>query len=127
MPNAEKSPYKITSDNLEKNDENGKLIEFPLLVTKFLGKTIPAAGGFYLRFLPLKIIKNSIKNNEKKEITSSFYIHSWELTPEYIPKMQLPLKNKFITFHKIDKTFSKMEELFKEFDFTSFNSYLKNN
>ena len=56
-----------------------------------------------------------------------FYIHSWELTPEYIPKMQLPLKNKFITFHKIDKTFSKMEELFKEFDFTSFNSYLKNN
>ena len=127
MPNAEKSPYKITSDNLEKNDENGKLIEFPLLVTKFLGKTIPTAGGFYLRFLPLKIIKNSIKNNEKKEITSSFYIHSWELTPEYIPKMQLPLKNKFITFHKIDKTFSKMEELFKEFDFTSFNSYLKNN
>ena len=124
MPNAEKSPYKITSENLEKNNENGKLIEFPLLVTKILGKTIPTAGGFYLRSLPLKIIKNSIKNNEKKEMVSSFYIHSWELTPEYIPKIKLPLKNKFITFHKIEKTFSKMEQLFKEFKFTSFDSHL---
>ena len=127
IPEAEKSPYKITSKNLEKNNQDGKLIEFPLLVTKFLGKTIPAAGGFYLRTLPLKIIKNAIKSYQKENRISSFYIHSWELTPEHIPKMKLPLKNKFITFHKIEKTFSKMEQLFKEFEFTSFNSYFKNN
>ncbi|BDQ31829.1 polysaccharide deacetylase [Nitrosopumilus zosterae] len=125
IPKAEKSPYKITSENLDKNDEKGSLIEFPLLVTKFLGKTIPAAGGFYLRSLPLKIIKNAIKSYERNEIPSSFYIHSWELTPEFIPKIKLPIKNRFITFHKIEKTFSKMENLFNEFDFTSFNSYFK--
>ena len=124
IPEAEKSPYKITSKCLEKNNENGKLIEFPLLVTKFLGKTIPAAGGFYLRTLPLKIIKNAIKSYENKDRVSSFYIHSWELTPEYIPKIKLPTKNNFITFHKIEKTFSKMESLFNQFEFTSFNSYL---
>ena len=126
MPSAEKSPYKITSEQLEKNSENGKLIEFPLLVTKILGKTIPAAGGFYLRALPLKIIKNAIKSYESKNRVSSFYIHSWELTPEYIPKIKLPIKNTFITFYKIEKTFSKMESLFDQFEFTSFNSYLKN-
>ena len=126
IPEAEKSPYKITSEQLEKNSENGKLIEFPLLVTKFLGKTIPAAGGFYLRTLPLKIIKNAIKSYESKNRVSSFYIHSWELTPEYIPKIKLPIKNTFITFYKIEKTFSKMESLFDQFEFTSFNSYLKN-
>jgi polysaccharide deacetylase family protein (PEP-CTERM system associated) len=124
MPNAEKSPYKITSEHLEKNNEDGKLIEFPLLVTKFLGKIIPAAGGFYLRTLPLKIIKNAIKSYEEEDRVSSFYIHSWELTPEYIPKIKLPIKNNFITFHKIEKTFSKMESLFNQFEFTSFNSYL---
>jgi polysaccharide deacetylase family protein (PEP-CTERM system associated) len=124
MPDAEKSPYKITSEHLEKNNEDGKLIEFPLLVTKFLGKTIPAAGGFYLRALPLKIIKDAIKSYEDKNRVSSFYIHSWELTPEYIPKIKLPIKNNFITFYKIEKTFSKMESLFNEFKFTSFNSYL---
>ena len=125
MPSAEKNPYRITDSCLEKNDPNGVLMEFPLLVTKFLGKTIPAAGGFYLRTLPMRIIKNAIKSYEKKNIPASFYIHSWELTPEYIPKIQLPKKDHFITYHKIEKTFSKMNELLKEFKFQSFNSYLQ--
>jgi hypothetical protein len=126
IPAAQKSPYKISSNNLEKNDPDGYLIEFPLMVTKFLGKTIPAAGGFYLRSLPLKIIKNAIKSYQYQEIPTSMYIHSWELTPEYFPQIKLPRKNKFITFHKIEKTFSKMNKLLEEFQFTSFNRYYKN-
>ncbi len=127
MPTAEKSPYRITNSSLDKDDPNGTLIEFPLMVTKFLGKTIPTAGGFYLRFLPLKIIKNSIKSYQKRNIPSTFYIHSWELTPEYFPKIKLPAKNQFITFHKIEKTFSKMNKLLEEFEFTSFDTYFKKN
>jgi hypothetical protein len=127
MPTAQKSPYKITSTNLDKNDPNGTLIEFPLMVTKILGKTIPAAGGFYLRTLPLRIIKNTIKSYQQQQIPTSLYIHSWELTPEYFPKIKLPAKNKFITFHKIEKTFSKMNKLLEEFEFTSFNTYYKKN
>jgi len=126
IPGAERSPFKITSDNLEKNNDEGVLTEFPLLVTKVLGKTIPAAGGFYLRSLPLKIIKNAMQSYEKIGIPSSFYIHSWELTPEYIPKIKLPFKNRFITFYRIEKTFSKMEKLFKKFEFSTFDSYFKN-
>ena len=121
IPNAQKSPYKITSSNLKKNNDDGSLIEFPLMVTKFLGKTIPAAGGFYLRTLPLKIIKDAIKKYEKKNFPATFYIHSWELTPEYIPQIKLPLKNQFVTFHKIEKSFSKMEQLLEEFEFSTFN------
>lgn len=124
MPSAEKSPYKITASSLDKNDSHGTLIEFPLLVTKILGKTIPAAGGFYLRALPLKMIKNAIKSYEQKEIPASLYIHSWELTPEYIPDIKLPGKNHFVTFHNIKKTFSKMNELLAKFEFTTFESYL---
>lgn len=124
IPSAEKSPYKITSASLDKNDDRGALTEFPLLVTKFLGKTVPAAGGFYLRTLPFKIIKNAIKSYEQKEIPASLYIHSWELTPEYIPDIKLPKKNHFITFHNIKKTFSIMNDLLKEFEFRTFESYL---
>ncbi len=125
IPEAQKSPYKISERSLGKNDEKSSLIEFPLLVTKILGKTIPAAGGFYLRSLPLKIIKNAIRSYEKEEMPASFYIHSWELTPEHIPKIKLPIKNQFITFYKIEKAFSKMEQLLKEFEFTTFSSHLK--
>jgi polysaccharide deacetylase family protein (PEP-CTERM system associated) len=124
MPTAPKSPYKITSKNLDENDPNGTLIEFPLMVTKFLGKTIPTAGGFYLRALPLKIIKNAIKSYEKKEIPTSMYVHSWELTPEYIPKIKLPIKNKLITFYKIKSSYNKMNNILREFKFNTFKSYV---
>ena len=127
LPDAEIKPYRISSDSIEKNDPNGKLIEFPLLVTKFLGKKLPAAGGFYLRTLPSRVIENAIKSYEKKEIPSIFYIHSWELTPEFMPKIQLSKKDHFITFHNINKAYSKMENLLKKFEFTSFSNYIQEN
>lgn len=124
IPSAEKSPYRITSSSLDKNDVNGTLLEFPLLITKFLGKTIPAAGGFYLRSLPFKIIKNAIQSYEQKGFPASLYVHSWELTPEYIPKIKLPKKNFFITFHNIEKTFSRINNLLNNFHSNSFESYV---
>ena len=126
IPNADTKPYKITSDCLEKNSVNGKIIEFPLLITKFLGKKIPAGGGFYLRTLPTQIIENAIRNYEKKQIPATFYIHSWELTPELMPKIELSKKDSFITYHNIEKAFDRMEKLLEKFDFTSFEKYLQN-
>ncbi len=126
-PNAEHSPYRISSNSIEKNDSSGKLIEFPLLTTRFLGKKIPAAGGFYLRSLPTKVIKNAIKNYEKECMPATFYIHSWELTPEFMPRLDLPLKDKFVTYHNLDKAYSRMSDLLKDFDFTSFGRYIKEN
>jgi len=125
IPNAEEKPYKISSKSLEKNNENGKIHEFPILTTRFLGKKIPAGGGFYLRTLPMKIIKNAIKNNEKNQIPSTFYIHSWELTPEFMPRLEIPTKDKFITYHNLERALPKMTELLQEFNFTSFREFSK--
>ena len=125
IPNAEKKPYKISSKFLEGNSNDGKIIEFPLLVTKFLGKKIPAGGGFYLRTLPLRIIENAIKSYEKESLPGVFYIHSWELTPEFMPKIKLSKKDSYITYHNIDKSYNKMEKLLENFEFTSFLKYLK--
>ena len=124
LPNAQSKPYRISSNSLEKDTVDGKLIEFPLLVTKFLGKKIPAAGGFYLRSLPMRVIKNAIKNYEKQRIPASFYIHSWELTPEYMPRIEMPYKENFVTYHNINKAHKRMSELLKEFEFTSFSDYI---
>ena len=127
MPNAETKPYKISKNNLENNSKDAKMIEFPLLTTKILGKKIPAAGGFYLRALPLKFIYNAIKYNSSMNVPSSFYIHSWELTPEFMPKLQLPWKDKFITYYNIKNALPKMTKLLEKFEFTSFERYLKSN
>ena len=127
MPNAETKPYKITSKNLEKNSHDGKLIEFPLLTKKILKYTIPMAGGFFIRLLPLRWIEKAIINNENKNIPSTFYIHSWELTPEYMKKVSLSKIDNFITYHNLEKTSAKLEKLLKKFKFTSFDRYISKN
>ena len=127
IPDAETNPYKITSRNLKNNTSDGKILEFPLLITRFLGKKIPAGGGFYLRTLPTRVIENAIKSYEKNQVPGVFYIHSWELTPEFMPKIKLPKKDHFITFHNIDKAYSKMENLLEKFKFTSFSKFIQEN
>ena len=127
IPDAETKPYKISSQNLKNNSDNGKILEFPLLVTRFLGKKIPAAGGFYLRTLPTRVIENAIKSYEKNQVPGVFYIHSWELTPEFMPKIKLPKKDHFITFHNINKAYPRMEKLLEKFKFTSFSKFIQEN
>jgi len=124
LPDAESKPYKISSNNLTKNDPRSKIMEYPLLVTRFFGKKIPVAGGFYLRTLPIKMITDAINAKEKEGIPASMYIHSWELTPEFMPRISMSLKDSFITYHNIEKALSRMTEILKKFQFTSFDRYI---
>jgi polysaccharide deacetylase family protein (PEP-CTERM system associated) len=124
VPDAQTRPYRITSREIRKNDPNGKILEFPLLTTKLFGRTIPACGGFYLRFLPLKIIEKAVSKNNEMNIPSSFYIHSWELTPEFMPRIPLSFVESFITYYNLEKTMIRLDKLIKKFKFTSFEKFL---
>ncbi len=124
IANAETKPYMISSEKLDSNDPNGKILEFPLLITTVFGKNIPAGGGFYLRILPLRIIENAINNNNKYDKPASFYIHSWELTPEFMPKVPLPFIDNFITYYNIRGALKKMDKIIKKFEFTSFERFM---
>jgi len=126
LPNALTEPYRISSSSIENDDPDSDMLEFPLLVTKFLGKKIPAGGGFYLRTLPMRIIKNAIRKYEDLNIPATFYIHSWELTPEFFPKISMNKKDEFVTYHNIEKAYPKMDEILENFQFTSFSKYLQN-
>ena len=124
LPGAETKPYKITSRMLERNDPNGKIMEFPLLTTKIFGKTIPVCGGFYLRVLPLKMIERAINYANTNNIPASFYIHSWELTPEFMPKVKLTFVDNFITYYNLGNALSRMDKIIKKFRFTSFSRFM---
>lgn len=124
ISNVQLSPYRIKDNIIDRDDKDGAILEFPLLTTKILGKRIPAAGGFYVRTLPIKWIFNAISTYEKMCIPATMYIHSWELTPEFMPDIPLPLKEKFITYHNIKKAFSRMDAIINKFKFTSFERYI---
>ena len=97
------------------------------MTTNFLSKQIPAGGGFYLRALPLGIIRSAINQINKISQPATFYIHSWELAPELMPKISLPFVDNFITFYNIKKALDKMTKLIQEFQFTSFERYISYN
>ncbi len=120
----ELGPYKIKSRNIGRNHEDGKILEFPLLTSDFFIRRIPIAGGFYLRALPIRLLFDAIKKYEKNEIPATMYIHSWELVPELMPKIDLPFKEKFITYHNIKKAFPRIDSILKKFKFTSFTRYI---
>ena len=61
----------------------------------------------------------------KENIPGVFYIHSWELTPEYMPKIKLSVKNNFITYHNLDKVMERMDYLLSNFKFTSFERFIQ--
>ena len=44
-----------------------------------------------------------------------------------MPKIELPKKAHFVTFHYISKAYNKMENLLKKFEFTSLNSFILGN
>ena len=124
VPDAQTRPYRVTSKEIRKNDPKGKILEFPLLTTNLLGRTMPACGGFYIRFLPLGTIEKAIRKNDEMSIPSSFYIHSWELTPEFMPRIPLSFVDSFITYHNLGKTMIRLAKLIKKFKFTSFERFL---
>ena len=41
-----------------------------------------------------------------------------------MPKIKIPFKNNFITYHNLDKVPNRMSELLKLFEFTSFEKYM---
>jgi len=69
------------------------LIEIPPSTFKFAGLVLPAAGGGYLRLLPLAVTRWAINRlNRRDHAPAVVYIHPWELDPD-----QPRLKTKWTT------------------------------
>ena len=43
-----------------------------------------------------------------------------------MPKVKLPTKENFITYHNLGKSYKLMKKLLTEFNFTTFSDYIKN-
>ena len=57
--------------------ESGKINEFPIVMTNFLGKDVAFSGGGYFRFFPLWFVKHKIEKNQY----NICYFHIADLIP----------------------------------------------
>jgi polysaccharide deacetylase family protein (PEP-CTERM system associated) len=62
--------------------QGGSLLEVPALTLHVAGRRVPAAGGGYLRHLPLRLMADGIRQTELRGAPAMLYIHPWEVDPD---------------------------------------------
>jgi len=59
--------------------EGFSLLELPMAVAPVLGLRLPVAGGAYMRFLPLGLLRGLLRRVTSAGRTPVLYLHPWEL------------------------------------------------
>lgn len=121
--NAPVLPYKISKQNIVLSDVNGKIWEIPPSVFSVIGMKIPISGGFYLRTLPLSIIKRGINILNKSHNPFILYVHPWEINPVF-PKLSVPLISYFISYNGLNTTYTKLKNIIKQYKFSTMESII---
>lgn len=110
-PGAPTMPYLIRRPG-------GDLLELPLATTSFMGMRLPAAGGAYLRQLPLGLVRRALREHERLRRPAMFYVHPWEIDPEQ-PRIDVGWLTGVRHYRGLDRTLGRIEQLLREFRFTS--------
>ena len=113
---APTTPYRLSLNDLRREDPDSPLLEFPMSVLEWMGLRIPVGGGFYFRVIPFALLRLSLKRIGQCH-SFLLYFHPWE---GYVgtPHLKLPLTDRFITYYGIGRTWKKLESLFRNFQFT---------
>jgi len=120
-------PYIPSLNDISREDDNNYgVLEFPLAVLNFMGLKIPIAGGFWLRFWGIDLIRKGVRKMNEKGLPAVIFVHNWELDPN-TPRLSLPFVKNFVTYYNLATVKKKVVLLLKEFTFTSFADYLREN
>jgi len=115
MPKAPLHIYRPSMDDITQENPGGEIIEFPMTVLR-LGWNIPVAGGFYLRALPLRFLKWTIKKVNQTR-PAIIYVHPWETYPKTPRLRKVSLFSKLVTYYGVGSALGKLEGLLQEFRF----------
>lgn len=92
------------------------LREYPLLTRPAFGRRWPAAGGGYLRLLPLGLIDGALRGNARRGQPGVVYLHPWELDVGQ-PRHRLGGLRTWRHYHGLEKTEAKLRRLIERHAF----------
>lgn len=99
--------------------ENG-LIEIPIPTVRKKGNNVGIGGGGYFRLYPYWLSKRRISEFMKTETAPySFYFHPWEIDAQQPKFDAAPWKSKVRHYINLSKMEGKVEQLLKDFNWTT--------
>jgi polysaccharide deacetylase family protein (PEP-CTERM system associated) len=115
VPGAQRFPY---THQLKGGQS---LLEFPPTTVRLLGQNLPAAGGGYLRILPLAYTRWVFREFEQKcREKVVVYFHPWELDPEQ-PRIRDKWKSRLRHYTNLQRMERRIESLMENYSFRPFN------
>lgn len=117
VPDAPRWPHRAIGPG------GGAILEIPPLTLRVAGCNLPAAGGGYLRLLPLWVSARALARAARAGQGGMVYLHPWELDPGQ-PVLPLgPLRN---WRHRVGlaRAQHKLRRLLERFRFTDVRSWL---
>lgn len=99
--------------------EGGTLLEFPIAPLQLGPLKVPFSGGGYLRLLPAPFVRSFARRTLARGIPVNVYVHPREVDPAQ-PRLELPLKRRFMTYVNIARGERKVLALLKGFPAASF-------
>ena len=116
IPEAPRHFYKMSNHDPLVEDINETFTEIPPATFRIpLIGNIPIAGGFYLRFLPIFLLKYGIKKMNNKGFSCMCYIHPKDLDP----KMPRIPEYSWHYYWGLRHSIKKLESFLKEFNFST--------
>jgi polysaccharide deacetylase family protein (PEP-CTERM system associated) len=104
--------------------EGRVLSEFPLTTARVLGRNVGAAGGGYLRILPLAVLERAFDAMNECGEPGCLYVHPWEIDPDQ-PRVPVKGLGRFTHYTNLDKTEGRLKQLLKRFAFAPMEECLR--
>jgi polysaccharide deacetylase family protein (PEP-CTERM system associated) len=114
VPGAQRFPY------THQLRDGQSLLEFPPTTVRLLGQNLPAAGGGYLRILPLAYTRWVFSQFEEEyHERVVVYFHPWELDPQQ-PRIKDKWNSRLRHYTNLHKMESRLEALLSDYRFQFF-------
>lgn len=115
-PGALPTPFRVHTGS-------GSLVEFPISLSRMMGRDMYFFGGGYLRFFPYVLIHSKARQVLREGRPVVFYLHPREVDPGH-PRLPMPPKRRFMTYHNLRSTEPKMRRLFQDLPMTTFGAMI---
>ena len=102
--------------HLDLGDGVPPMREYPLLTRPAMGRRWPAAGGGYLRLLPLGLVEGALSRAARAGEPGIIYLHPWELDDGQ-PRHRLGGLRSFRHYFGIERVEGKLRSLLQRHDF----------